>query len=960
MDQTLSRLSELFKACLLAAPSPRKAAEESLRQFEAHPEACLFYLNFIASGAPEQERMFAAVSLKNLVKAAWMPEEGAPIELQVKIQLKQSVFGMAVQSQGNIKAQLVEVIANIATHDFLHSWPELLEQLFMAFSQPYVSDSNVTNTALKTAHKLFKKYRYSFRSDELWLEIKTVVDRLFPPYFSTAQQIYGALQEAQTQELLNLHITSLKNLLTVFISLSGQDIPQQFFDTLADWMGLFKYLLVMHPPILGDNTSQLYKLKSEVLKSVNMYASKYDEDFEPYCEDFCRSVWELLAANSGKKGYDRFVSSALDFFTIVTYKPSVGPLLGSNLGVMYSTLILPNMRLSEDDEELAETAPLEFVRMFLEDANEETRRYACSNLVKVLVKQFNEPMCKILADHQVSATAEFLAAPDKTWKDMDALVAMLSSAFPVLYTARGGASSIATTNEHVQTLYGTLIAQTLAHPAPLPILKSACLKFIYVYRNQFTPQQLLEVLGTICGFLNSDDIIMASYAGATLERLLMVRAPGQDRVLLLNKESIAGSLKNLLQSLNTALTKHTKNVYLMKAFFRVMWLAQETLGPYSVIAVDVLSVFLHQVMTNSADSEPYFNSLIFECICLAIKYARPESLPQIEEKLQGFMALIIQHSVSDLLPYAFQVLGLLNYVKHTLNTYSHQLLESVLPLQNWEASNRYFAPSLVYLLKSIMRIQPDILHPSISALTQIAQQLFLLKLDPFAFELMSCLSETYDFGSLRPHMREIYIKIFTKIHNSKSQNIRLTSRFHSGLITFCSSFILKHSAGALESTMNEIQPNIFHMLIKSELIPHLRTVESALERKKVTVALSDLLTTLQLPQDMWAELFVSVVKMTEMQANVSYGTIYTGGLVDLPEDSSVVIARESFHKIYSADIVEADSVAHVSNEKQYLLSKIASLPFPNSSLFQFLGPLLDGEVSSILQTYSQAFGIGVY
>jgi exportin-2 (importin alpha re-exporter) len=904
--------------------------------------------------------MLAAVSLKNLIKATWAPEEGAPIDPGVKAQLKQSVFGLAVQSQRRMKAQLVEVIASIAAHDFLRDWPELLEQMFMALSQPYAADPNVTNTALKVAHKLFKKYRYSFRSDELWLEIKAVVDRLFPPYFATAQQIYACLQGATSGDDLNLHVHSLKNLLTVFLSLSGQDIPQQFFDSLADWMGLFKYLLVFHPPVLGDNTAELYKLKSEVLKSVNMYASKYDEDFEPYCEDFCRSVWELLAASTGKKGYDRFVSSALDFFTIVTYKPSVAPLLGSNLSVMYTTLILPNMRLSEEDQELAETAPLEFVRMFLEDANEETRRYACSNLVKVLVKQFNEPMCKILSDHQAKVTAEFQAAPDKLWGDMDALIVMLCSAFPLLYTARSGASSIASSPEHIQTLYGTLIAQTLAHPAPLGILKSACLKFVYVYRNQFTPQQLLEVLGTVSNFLNSDDVILASYAGATLERLLMVKAPGQDRVLLLSKESLEGSLKGLLQSLNTALTKHSKNVHLMKAFFRVMWLAQETMAPYAVVAVDVLAVFLHQVMTNPSDSEPYFNSLIFECICLAVKHARTDSLPQIEDKLQGFMALIIQHSISDLLPYAFQVFGLLNYVKMNLNSYSNQLLESVLPLHNWEATNRYFAPSLVYLLKSVMRIKPDALHASISGMMQIVQQLFLMKLDLYAFELLTCQAETYDYSSLAPYLRDVYLRIFTKIHNSKMQNIRLTSRFHNGLIVFCSTFVIKHSAAALETTMNEIQPNILSMLVKSVFIPHLRSVETALDRKKVTVAFSDLLSSLQLPQDLWAELFVSVVKMTEMQTNVSYGTIYSGGLVDLPEDSSIIIARESFHRIYSADILEGDLAHHVTNEKQYLMSKIAALPFPNSSLFQFLGPLLDSEVSSILQTYSQAFGIGVY
>lgn len=42
-------------------------------------------------------------------------------------------------------------------------------------------DFHVINGILRTAHSLFKKYRYEFKSNELWLEIKFVLEKLAQP-----------------------------------------------------------------------------------------------------------------------------------------------------------------------------------------------------------------------------------------------------------------------------------------------------------------------------------------------------------------------------------------------------------------------------------------------------------------------------------------------------------------------------------------------------------------------------------------------------------------------------------------------------------------------------------------------------------------------------------------------------------------------------------------------------------
>lgn len=45
----------------------------------------------------------------------------------------------------------------------------------------FLGDFHIINGVLRTAHSLFKKYRYEFKSNELWTEIKLVLHKLAQP-----------------------------------------------------------------------------------------------------------------------------------------------------------------------------------------------------------------------------------------------------------------------------------------------------------------------------------------------------------------------------------------------------------------------------------------------------------------------------------------------------------------------------------------------------------------------------------------------------------------------------------------------------------------------------------------------------------------------------------------------------------------------------------------------------------
>lgn len=81
-------------------------------------------------------------------------------------------------SPESIQKQLSDAISIIGKTDFPMKWPELITQMVEKFS---TGDFNVINGVLRTAHSLFKKYRYEFKSNELWTEIKYVLEKLAQP-----------------------------------------------------------------------------------------------------------------------------------------------------------------------------------------------------------------------------------------------------------------------------------------------------------------------------------------------------------------------------------------------------------------------------------------------------------------------------------------------------------------------------------------------------------------------------------------------------------------------------------------------------------------------------------------------------------------------------------------------------------------------------------------------------------
>lgn len=128
-------------------------------------------------------RTAGAIAFKNYIKRNWgrpvdFPEEPDRIHESDREAIKQMIVPMMLKSPVSIQKQFSDAIQIIGKYDFPKKWPQLIDEMIEKFQ---TGDFHVINGILKTAHSIFKRYRYEFKSQELWEEIKLVLDKFAKP-----------------------------------------------------------------------------------------------------------------------------------------------------------------------------------------------------------------------------------------------------------------------------------------------------------------------------------------------------------------------------------------------------------------------------------------------------------------------------------------------------------------------------------------------------------------------------------------------------------------------------------------------------------------------------------------------------------------------------------------------------------------------------------------------------------
>nr|CAD7591160.1 unnamed protein product [Timema genevievae] len=608
-NDNIKTLSEYLRQTLSPELNIRRPAEQFLESVELSKNYALLLLHLVDK--PEVEltiKIAGAVAFKNFIKRNWpVTEDGTNrIHLEDRELVKKLIVNLMLHSPEAIQKQLSDAVSIIGRYDFPNKWPDLISEMVEKFG---TGDFHVINGILHTAHSLFKRYRHEFKSQELWTEIKFVLDKFAKPLTELFQATMNlATTHANNPDALKVIYSSLVIICKVFYSLNFQD---------------------------DDEPGLLEKLKAQVCENVALYAQKYDEEFQPYLPNFVTAAWNLLISTGKQSKYDLLVSTALQFLATVADRSHYrhlfeDPVVLSNI---CEKVIIPNMEFR--NEELFEDNPEEYIRRDIEGSDVDTRRRSACDLVKVLSRYFEAKMMEIFGQYVKIMLKHYEDNPALNWRSKDAALYLVTSLASKGQTQRQG---ITQTSELVDLTdfarHHTLPELQKEDVNLLPVLKADSIKYVMIFRS-ILPKEM--VVGSLTQLVRHLD---ATSQAAELSSIA---------------QEILTKLLNVLSRPNSL-----ENEYVMKAIMRTFSCLQECVIPYLGEVLPKLTEKLAIVARNP--SKPHFNHYLFETIGLSIRIvcsANPSSVSSFEAALFPIFQELLQQDVQEFIPYVFQVLSLL-------------------------------------------------------------------------------------------------------------------------------------------------------------------------------------------------------------------------------------------------------------------------------------------------------------
>ncbi|KAM0791591.1 hypothetical protein ACM66B_006034 [Microbotryomycetes sp. NB124-2] len=977
-------LSQVLTATLSADATTRRQAERELLQAQAHPSFGPSVLQLAQNAqANKAVRQSAALSFKNWIKANWALEEApTPLTTGTAQQLKDSVVAVMISlaQEPALQVQIGEAIAIMAHADFPDQWQNLIDQLVQSLSP---SDFVVNNAVLQTAHSIFRRWRSEFRTDELFLEIKFVLERFCEPYLALFQQtdtLFSAADITPQQHAVVQKTILL--LLQLYHDLNAQDLPEFFEDRLAQFMNLLlKYLDYTPPAHIQSSTgaddeedeeeTDLEKIKAEVCEIAELYSLRYLDAFGEggFLGPFVERTWGLLTKLGSGVKYDTLVSKATGFLAAVVKMPSQRALFESQqtLEAFSEKIVLPNMTLRTFEEELFEDDPPEYVRRDLDSASSETRRQAASDFTKALMEQFESQITAIITRYVGAYLQQYASNSTANWKSKDTAIFLLTSIASRGSTTQQGVTSTNALVDVVQFFSEHILPDLQAAPGSVhPIIQADAIKFLYTFRNQLTKEQLLSVLPLLNPHLANPLFVIHTYAAITIERMLFIK---QQNAFLFTQADIGphaeGILNALFKIIESGQTPQqiAANDTLMKSVMRVILTARQSLTPVYQTVLQRLTRILGEISKNP--SNPKFNHFTFESISALIRFitiGNPAALADFESSLFPPFQSILQQDVSEFTPFVFQILSQLLELHGPADfpdAYK-ALLPPLLTPTLWEARGN--VPALVRLLRAFLSkgAQTIVASNQLSPMLGIFQHLIASKgTDQFGFELLEAIYEFVPFDSIRQYMSNpVFVLLLTRLQSGK------TDKFSQGLLKLICFLAAINKPGVdtdgVIAMVDGVQPGLFGQVLPVLLPEALKAPLK--DRKVIAVGLSNLLTQsntmLTSPTiNAWTPTMTTLLKLFALPLPLS-----SGGQDD--EQVEVTELEEtgyqaSFSRLGASERGRADPVAHVNDPKSYLAQGLSRASQARPGQIQPMMEACGAELAGPFLTYMSQSGLNL-
>ncbi|CAI8607685.1 unnamed protein product [Vicia faba] len=929
--QTLQFLSQCFVNTLSPVPEPRRQAESSLSEAANSPNFGLVVLRLVAEPAvDDQIRQSAAVNFKNHLRLRWALEDSSILEAE-KEQIKTLIVPLMLSASPRIQSQLSEALAIIGKHDFPKAWPTLLPELVASLhNASQVNDYTSINGILGTADSIFGKFRVQSHSNDLWIDLKYCLVNFAAPlleiFLKTASLIDAAATAAPPPPVANLRqlFESQKLCCSLFLSLNKQELPEFFEDHMREWMTEFrKYLTTSYPSLEGsgpDGLALVDELRASVCENINLYMEKYEEEFKGFLNDFALAVWTLLGNVSQSTSRDQLAVTAIKFLTTVS--TSVHHNLFAADGIIPQIcqgIVIPNVRLREDDEELFEMNHIEYIRRDMEGSDVDTRRRIACELLKGIATHYGDAVRNVVSGQIQSLLSSFAANPAGNWKDKDCAIYLVFS----LSTKKAGTSYVSPDLVNVQSFFESVIVPELQSQDVngYPMLKAGALKFFTMFRTQISKHVALNFLPDLVRFLAAESNVVHSYAASCIEKLLLVKDEGG--VARYSSADISPIFPMLMNNLFSAfkLPESEENQYVMKCIVRVLGVADIPLD-VARICIEGLGSLLSEVCKNPKN--PIFNHYLFESVAVLVKRASerdPSLVSVFETSLFPRLEIILSNDVTEFFPYTFQLLALLVELNRPpIPPIYMQIFEILLSPDSWKRASN--VPALVRLLQAFLQKAPN----------EISQEARLTKVlgifdtliqssstSEQGFYVLNTVIESLPHAVIKPYISHIWAAIFRELQ--KKRPIKLLK----SLLIFISLFLVKHGSSNVIDTMNTVQPDIFSAILTQFWIPNLKYITGNIELKLTAVASTRLICESPVLLDpaasvSWGKMVDSIVTLLSRQEQDR-----VEDETDMPDIEENAGYTAAFVRLHNAGKNVEDPLQDIRDPREFFVASLSQL-----------------------------------
>ncbi|KAJ8774330.1 hypothetical protein K2173_011579 [Erythroxylum novogranatense] len=374
----LPSLAVILRAALSPNPDERKAAEQSLNQFQYAPQHLVRLLQIIVDNSCDMGvRQVASIHFKNFVAKNWAPldpDEKSKILQSDKDLVRDHILGFVVQVPSLLRVQLGECLKTIIHADYPEQWPRLLDWIKHNLQ---LQEQHIYG-ALYVLRILARKYE--FKSDEE----RTPVYHIVEETFSHLLNIFNNLVQIPNPSIEVADL--IKLICKIFWSSIYLEIPKQLFDpnVFNAWMILFLNVLERPVPFEGQPMDPdlrkswgWWKVKKWTVHILNRLYTRFGDlklqnpENKAFAQMFQKNyAGKILECHLNLLnvirvgGYlpDRVINLILQYLSNSISKNSMYNLLQPRLDVLLFEIVFPLMCFNDNDQKLWDEDPHEYVR----------------------------------------------------------------------------------------------------------------------------------------------------------------------------------------------------------------------------------------------------------------------------------------------------------------------------------------------------------------------------------------------------------------------------------------------------------------------------------------------------------------------------------------------------------------------------------------------------------------------